>query len=89
MCKVAIAKLLLPKGKNWGVAIKDCYLHEVAQRSIATYFVGVAIKDCYLHNFVVLGKKIAASHNEVVQAATLAIAKLLLPKGYRQRSSKM
>ena len=24
-------------------------LHEVAQRSIATYFVGVAIKDCYLH----------------------------------------
>ena len=55
---------------------------------IATYFVGVAIKDCYLHNFVVLGKKIAASHNEVVQAATLAIAKLLLLKGYRQRNSK-
>ena len=34
-----------------------------------------------------LRSKIAASHNEVVQAATLAIALLLLPKGKNKASA--
>ena len=46
--------------------------------AIAFWFLPSVVK---LRRAAVRSKKIAASHNFVVQAATLAIALLLLPKG--------